>query len=125
MYTQLIFHTLQRRDDLFYKLIPIVCSVWINSSSSMDLQVYAVIAIVFLVSLCSLLFINKQFRGGKTFEDVLEEKRQFAEKLYGPRKKTTKKPATGKKVNLFFWLFQQKKSALIGLLYLCFYQLES
>lgn len=49
----------------------------------MDLQVYAVIAIVFLVSLCSLLFINKQLRGGKTFEDVLAEKRQFAEKLYG------------------------------------------
>lgn len=49
----------------------------------MDLQVYAVIAIVFLVSLCSLLFINKQFRGGKTFEEVLAEKRQFAEKLYG------------------------------------------
>lgn len=44
---------------------------------------YAIIAIVFLVSLCSLLFINKQLRGGKTFEDVLAEKRQFAEKLYG------------------------------------------
>lgn len=66
---------------------------------SMDLQVYAVIVIVFLVSLCSLLFVNKQLRGGKTYEEVLAEKRQFAEKLYGPKKKNTKKTnAGGKKV---------------------------
>lgn len=67
----------------------------------MDLQVYAVIVIVFLVSLCSLLFVNKQLRGGKTYEEVLAEKRQFAEKLYGPKKKNAKKPnAGGKKVCL-------------------------
>lgn len=64
----------------------------------MDLQVYAVIAIVFLVSLCSLLYVNKQLRGGKTYEEVLAEKRQF-EKLYGPKKKNVKKAnAGGKKV---------------------------
>lgn len=79
-------------------LIKIVRSTWVwvfflsfvlisvfpaSGNDIMELQVYAIIAIVFLVSLCSLLFINKQLRGGKTFEDVLAEKRQFAEKLYG------------------------------------------
>lgn len=65
----------------------------------MELQVYAIIAIVFLASFFSLLFINKQLRGGKTFEEVLAEKRHLAEKLYGPsKKKGTKKVNSGKKV---------------------------
>lgn len=72
-----------------------------------QLQVYAVIAIVFFVSLCSLLFINKQASGNRTFEDVLAEKRQFADKLYGNtggknyNKKNTKKlnANNNKKVN--------------------------
>lgn len=65
----------------------------------MDLQVYAVIVIAFLVSLCTLLFINKEFRGGKTFEELAAEKRQLAH-LYGTtKKKSTKKQSnTGKKV---------------------------
>lgn len=64
----------------------------------MDLQVYAVIVIVFLVSLCTLLFVNKQLRGGKTYEEVVAEKRLLAEKLYGSKRKNTKKNVTGKKV---------------------------
>lgn len=44
----------------------------------MDLQVCAIIAIVFCVSLISLFFINQKLRGGRTFEDVLAEKRQLA-----------------------------------------------
>lgn len=51
----------------------------------MDLHVLIVIACVFLVSLFSLLFINKFFRG-KTFEEVAAEKRLLAEKLYGTSK---------------------------------------
>lgn len=49
----------------------------------MELQVYFVIAIVFLASFLTLLFISKLPRG-KTFDEVLAEKRQLAEKLYGP-----------------------------------------
>lgn len=41
------------------------------------------IAIVFLASFLTLLFISKLPRG-KTFDEVLAEKRQLAEKLYGP-----------------------------------------
>lgn len=65
----------------------------------MGLELYAVIAVIFLVSLCTLLFVNKQLRGGKTYEEVVAEKRLLAEKLYGNKKKNTKKNATGKKVN--------------------------
>lgn len=56
----------------------------------MDLQVCAIIAIVFCVSFVSLWFINGKLRGGKTFEDVLAEKRSLADKLYGS--KYQKKP---------------------------------
>lgn len=49
----------------------------------MEFNVYFVIAIVFLASFFTLLFISKLPRG-KTFDEVLAEKRQLAEKLYGP-----------------------------------------
>lgn len=83
----------------------------------MDLQVYAVIAIVFFVSLCSLLYINKHARGNRTFEDVLAEKRQFADKLYGNtggknyNKKNTKKLNTNnnKKVIKPIIVFKNKQ----------------
>lgn len=65
---------------------------------NMDLQLYGVILIIFLVSLCTLLFVTKQLRGGKTYEEVVAEKRLLAEKLYGNKKKNPKKNATGKKV---------------------------
>lgn len=65
----------------------------------MDLYVLVVIVIVFFASFGSLFFISKLPRG-KTFDEVLAEKRQLAEKLYGPsnNKVTTKRKET-KKVN--------------------------
>lgn len=67
----------------------------------MELQVYLIIATVFFVSLCSLLFVNRQLRGGKTFEEALAEKRHLTDKLYGNKKKNAKKANTGKKVSSF------------------------
>lgn len=62
----------------------------------MDLLMYFVIVVVFLVSLFSLMYINSKFRVGKTFEEVQAEKKQFADKLYGSnhgknQKKTNRK----------------------------------
>lgn len=70
----------------------------------MDLQVYLIIVTVFFVSLGSLLFVNRQLRGGKTYEEALAEKRQLTEKLYGTNKKknATKKANAGKKVWIRF-----------------------
>lgn len=70
----------------------------------MDLQVYLIIVTVFFVSLGSLLFVNRQLRAGKTFEEVLAEKRQLTDKLYGNKKKNAKKANTGKKVSTSFCL---------------------
>lgn len=72
----------------------------------MDLQVYLIIVTVFFVSLGSLLFINRQLRGGKTFEEALAEKRHLTEKLYGTNKKknASKKSNANKKVSNFFSL---------------------
>lgn len=64
-------------------------------SDKMDLQVYLIIVTVFFASLGSLLLINKQLRGGKTFEEALAEKRQLVDKMYG----TSKKKNAGKKAN--------------------------
>lgn len=62
----------------------------------MDLQVCAIIAIVFCVSLISLFFINQKLRGGRTFEDVLAEKRQLAHLVGGSK---YAKKAGARKVN--------------------------
>lgn len=62
----------------------------------MDLQVCAIIAIVFCVSLISLFFINQKLRGGKSFEDVLAEKRQLAHLVGGSK---YAKKAGARKVN--------------------------
>lgn len=77
---------------------------FVSGNEIMELQVFAIIAIVFLVSLCSLLFINKQFikiqlSGGKTFDDVLFEKRQFADKLYGTSTGKNSNKKNPKKLN--------------------------
>ncbi|XP_059612817.1 ribosome-binding protein 1 isoform X2 [Phlebotomus argentipes] len=48
----------------------------------MEFYVYFVIAVVILVSLATSLIISKLPRG-KTFDEVLSEKKKFAEKLYG------------------------------------------
>lgn len=65
----------------------------------MDLQIYLIIITVFFISLGSLIFVTRQLRSGKTYEEALAEKRQLNEKLYGNKKKnTTKKTNTGKKV---------------------------
>lgn len=63
----------------------------------MDLQVCAIIAIVFCVSLISLIFINQKLRGGKSFEDVLAEKRQLAHLVGGSKyaKKAGARKANG------------------------------
>lgn len=65
----------------------------------MDLQVIMIIVTVFFVSLGSLLFVTRQLRGGKTFEEAQAEKR-LTDKLYGTNKKKniTKKSNAGKKV---------------------------
>lgn len=66
----------------------------------MELHVYLIIIAIFFVSLGSLIFVNRQLRSGKTFEEAMAEKRQLTEKLYGTNKKknTTKKTGTAKKV---------------------------
>lgn len=67
----------------------------------MDLQIYLIIVTVFILSLGVLLFVNRQLRSGKTFEEALAEKRQLTDKLYGNKKKNAKKANTGKKVSIF------------------------
>lgn len=69
----------------------------------MDIQVYLIIVTVFFVSLGSLLLVNRQLRGEKTFEQALAEKRQLADKLYAGNKKknSTKKANAGKKVSFY------------------------
>lgn len=69
----------------------------------MELQVYLIIIAIFFVSLGSLIFVNRQLRSGKTFEEAMAEKRQLTEKLYGTNKKknTNKKASTAKKVIIF------------------------
>ncbi|XP_055915830.1 interaptin isoform X2 [Eupeodes corollae] len=62
----------------------------------MDFQILIIIACVFLVSLFSLLFINKFFRR-KTFEEIVAEKKAMTEKIYGPAK-AAKKQARGAKL---------------------------
>lgn len=55
-----------------------------------QLQVCAIITIVFCVSLISLFFINQRLRGGRSFEDVLAERRQLAHLVGGSRYATKK-----------------------------------
>jgi len=58
----------------------------------MDLQVYAIILIVFLVSFLSYLFISKFLPHGKTFDEMIAEKKRMREELLG----TVKQASSGK-----------------------------
>lgn len=60
----------------------------------MDLQVYAIILIVFLVSFLSYLFISKFLPHGKTFDEMIAEKKRMREEVLG-----TLKPSSGKQSN--------------------------
>lgn len=57
----------------------------------MDLQVYAIILIVFLVSFLSYLFISQFLPQGKTFDEMVAEKKRMREEVLG-----TLKPSSGK-----------------------------
>lgn len=66
----------------------------------MDLQVYAIILIVFLVSFLSYLFISKFLPHGKTFDEMIAEKKRMREEVLGPLKSVSKEKqsnAGGKK----------------------------
>lgn len=57
----------------------------------MDLQVGVIISIVFMVSFLSYLFISKFLPHGKTFDEMIAEKKRMREELLG-----TVKPASNK-----------------------------
>lgn len=61
----------------------------------MDLQVYAIILIVFLVSFMSYLFISKFLPHGKTFDEMIAEKKRMREELLG----VSKNVSSGKQNN--------------------------
>lgn len=56
----------------------------------MDLQVYAIILIVFLVSFLSYLFISKFLPHGKTFDEMIAEKKRMHEVVFGAEKSLAK-----------------------------------
>ncbi|KAG5681901.1 hypothetical protein PVAND_011306 [Polypedilum vanderplanki] len=60
----------------------------------MDLQVYAIILIVFLVSFLSYLFISRFLPHGKTFDEMIAEKKRMREEVLG-----TLKSSSGKQNN--------------------------
>lgn len=62
----------------------------------MDLLVYLVIAVVFLVSFLSLAFVHSKFRTGKTFDEVQAEKKLLADKLFGIKPKKVNRKITKK-----------------------------
>lgn len=57
----------------------------------MDLQVYGIILIVFLVSLLSYLFIAKFLPHGKSFDEMIAEKKRMREEVLGLAKPVTSK----------------------------------
>jgi hypothetical protein len=59
----------------------------------MDLQVYAIILIVFLVSFASYLFISKFLprEDGKTFDEMIAEKKRMREEVLGTLKTSNSK----------------------------------
>lgn len=57
----------------------------------MDLQVGVIISIVFMVSFLSYLFISKFLPHGKTFDEMIAEKKRMREEMLG-----TLKPANAK-----------------------------
>uniref|UniRef100_A0A1L8DS89 Putative ribosome binding protein 1 log a dog n=1 Tax=Nyssomyia neivai TaxID=330878 RepID=A0A1L8DS89_9DIPT len=65
----------------------------------MEFYVYFVIVVVILVSLATSLIISKLPRG-KTFDEVLSEKKKLAEKLYGTSGKKSQKTKKQQPVNV-------------------------
>ena len=63
----------------------------------MDLQVYGIIFIVVLVSLLSLLFIQKFLPRAKTFDEMLAEKKKMREVILGTTAKPVEKKQKPKK----------------------------
>lgn len=67
----------------------------------MDLQVAIIILIVFLVSFMSYLFISKFLPHGKTFDEMIAEKKRLREEMLGATKassmKSSKIPGSKKK----------------------------
>ena len=57
----------------------------------MDLQVYAIILIVFLVSFLSYLFISKFLPHGKSFDEMIAEKKRMREEVLGAVKSLSNK----------------------------------
>lgn len=61
----------------------------------MDLQVGVIISIVFLVSFLSYLFISKFLPHGKTFDEMIAEKKKMREEMLGTLKPANNKFNTG------------------------------
>lgn len=51
----------------------------------MDFQVYAIILIVFMVSFLSYMFISKFLPHGKTFDEMIAEKKKMREVILGTK----------------------------------------
>lgn len=65
----------------------------------MDLQVWAIILIVFLVSFLSFLFISKFMPHGKSFDEIMAEKKRIRDEMLGAGKSSSSKQSSagGKK----------------------------
>lgn len=69
----------------------------IQEHAKMDLQVYAIILIVFLVSFASYLFISKFLPHGKTFDEMIAEKKRMREEVLGTLKTSNSKHGSSSK----------------------------
>lgn len=63
----------------------------------MDLQVYVIITVVFLVSFLSYLFISKYLPHGKSFDEMIAEKKRMREELLAYQKNSSKVDKSSKK----------------------------
>lgn len=63
----------------------------IQEHAKMDLQIIAIILIVFLVSFASYLFISKFLPHGKTFDEMIAEKKRIREEVLGTLKTSNSK----------------------------------
>lgn len=63
----------------------------------MDLQVYVIIPVVFLVSFLSYLFISKYLPHGKSFDEMIAEKKRLREEMLGHTRNASKNDKSSKK----------------------------
>lgn len=63
----------------------------------MDLQVYVIIPVVFLVSFLSYLFISKYLPHGKSFDEMIAEKKRLREEVLGTTRNAAKHDKSSKK----------------------------